>query len=254
MAAWSKHFPHSAFSPKDMVLRYFLLSALFTSSYVGIQVRSCKDAHAMPSVVHVAALKIVVETERKKRKKSGKHSRFEKYLDGLVADTKALLKEDERAAEHAREWRLHYHSAPPQWPTSCEDGGDPYVLYYYDSFAYFLNQRIVQTHWFDGFIFLNIIAVGIATGLELNGAGDNSRTTATVLYLADWATFWVFIGEALLKIIACGSRPWLYFTSQKDGAFNCFDFALVLMVRVAAATFYFLSRHPPPFPSSLLRF
>ena len=35
----------------------------------------------MPSVVHVAALKIVVETERKKRKKSGKHSRFEKYLD-----------------------------------------------------------------------------------------------------------------------------------------------------------------------------
>lgn len=183
----------------------------------------------MPGVAHMAALKIVVEKERTRRTNQ---SRFEKYIESLLVETRQKVEAEERSVERGREWLLHYYDAPP----SSTPGRSNCALVY-DTFAFYLNTWVVQTPVFDGFIFLNIVAVGVATGLNLNGAGKESASMERMLHFVEWMTFWVFIGEAILKIVACGSRPWLYLTSRKDGSFNVFDFALVLVVGVARPHF-----------------
>lgn len=80
---------------------------------------------------------------------------------------------------------------------------------------------------FESFILLSIVCVGVAIGLGLDGV---DKEYPGVAYALDWLealTFWIFLGECVIKIMGCGSRPWLYFTAKDDGSFNSFDFALV---------------------------
>ena len=149
---------------------------------------------------------------------------------------------------------------------------------------------MTEKTWFDGFIMMNILAVGVAIGVELNQtSGDESGTVAFTNFV-DELTFWVsngfrlspsfvigcdlflrqnksmviyaclpdgttitscvflclvffvsslvqlslnhsqvFLWEAILRIWACGSRPWVYFRDINDGSFNTFDFILVVV-------------------------
>lgn len=88
---------------------------------------------------------------------------------------------------------------------------------------------MVENKVFDGFILLNIVCVGVAIGLGLNGAEAEYPTVARGIKWLEDFTFWVFIGECLIKIVGCGTRPWLYLTSKRDGSFNTFDLALVIV-------------------------
>jgi len=92
--------------------------------------------------------------------------------------------------------------------------------------------QVTSTPYFEAFIMLNIFAVGITTGLSLNGDAD-PITSPRVSYAVEWVTqitFVVFIVEAALKIVAYGPVPWHYFTSPNgEGYFNGFDFLLVML-------------------------
>lgn len=174
-------------------------------------------------------MRIVVDRERDKKKNRTDRTRFERFISGLVQDTMKMLEEDKVKRDQKAEWCDTYYMALPELPTSPSNWAG--FLYHYDTCAFYLNHWIVQTSLFDLFICLNIIAVGVAVGMSLNGYGDQHATVAIGIEVIETSTFWVFIVEAVLKIVACGTRPWIYLTSSKDGVFNTFDFSLVLLVR-----------------------
>jgi len=98
------------------------------------------------------------------------------------------------------------------------------------------SYRVVKNKYFDSFILLNIVCVGLAIGLGLDGVEQEHAGVASAIAWLEVFTFWVFLGECIIKIMGCGSRPWLYFTAKHDGSFNTFDFALVV-VSVAFSPF-----------------
>jgi len=55
--------------------------------------------------------------------------------------------------------------------------------------------------------------------------------------MLDRITFFVFFLEAMLKIFSCGTRPWVYFMSEKDGNFNTFDFVIVVVSTIFSPFF-----------------
>ena len=97
--------------------------------------------------------------------------------------------------------------------------------------------RVVKTLWFDLLIMFTIAAVGIGIGLGLSGFEEDSETLTLVNMTLDQITFFVFFFEAVLKIFSCGTRPWVYFMSEKDGNFNTFDFAIVVVSTIYSPYF-----------------
>ena len=83
---------------------------------------------------------------------------------------------------------------------------------------------------FECFIVLNILGVGVTTGLGLElEKGDTSGVAATI-DVVTVVTFYVFILEAVLKIVAYGPNPHHYFLAPDgEGSFNSFDFLLVVL-------------------------
>jgi hypothetical protein len=91
---------------------------------------------------------------------------------------------------------------------------------------------VTSTPAFEAFIMANIFAVGVTTGLSLNGDADpaTSPAVAAAVDSVTAVTFYVFLVEAALKVVACGPAPWHYFTAPDgEGYFNSFDFLLVLL-------------------------
>jgi voltage-gated sodium channel len=83
-----------------------------------------------------------------------------------------------------------------------------------------LPQRLVNLPWFKGTVFGAILAGAVLVGLETipwvhEGIG-------ATLWQLDRLILAIFIAEIVLKIAACGSRPWRYFTDP----WNLFDFAV----------------------------
>ena len=128
---------------------------------------------------------------------------------------------------------LRYKRVPPD-PNPPADPDDFWlnVEHKYLRFAWNLHAKVTSTPYFEAFIMLNIFAVGITTGLSLNGDADPD-SSPRVACAVDWVTqitFVVFIIEAILKIVAYGPVPWHYFTSPNgEGYFNGFDFLLVML-------------------------
>ena len=98
----------------------------------------------------------------------------------------------------------------------------------YEVFAWQIYDKIVRHQWFEGFVLLNILLVGIATGVDL----DNEEPTESI---ADFVkvtaifTLSVFTAECVLKIISYGYSPQTFFTDEEDGSFNTFDFIIVVL-------------------------
>lgn len=83
--------------------------------------------------------------------------------------------------------------------------------------------RIVSGRWFQSFIILTILLAGVLAGIETDAAMLANH--GSVLRVLDRLVLGIFIVECLLKIAACGPRPWNYF---RDG-WNVFDFVIVVL-------------------------
>lgn len=89
--------------------------------------------------------------------------------------------------------------------------------------------RLSRSGGFNGLIITLIVLNGAAVGLETwEGVASRYGEYFSALYSV---VLWAFIGEAVLKIIACGRRPLDYFKS----GWNCFDFVIILLSLLPAS-------------------
>jgi voltage-gated sodium channel len=74
---------------------------------------------------------------------------------------------------------------------------------------------------------VNILLVGVATGLDLENAGRDPWC-AMFVGVVGVLTLVVFSAECVLKIVSEGTQPWHYFTDSENGSVNAFDFVIVV--------------------------
>jgi len=87
-------------------------------------------------------------------------------------------------------------------------------------------MNITSKSWFDSFIILNIVAISVATGVELEAG--NAIPQSSIFSLISDITLASFTAEAVLKLLAEGFKPWYYFTDAENGNYNTFDFMIVI--------------------------
>ena len=108
----------------------------------------------------------------------------------------------------------------------CGGPGGRYV-----AFARRVQRDLVERPWFEGGILLCIIAVGVATGVDvtyLHGEdGAAPAWTGPFTAAVATATSVVFALECALKIVARGVTPLAYFTDPSEGSWNTVDFTIV---------------------------
>jgi hypothetical protein len=73
---------------------------------------------------------------------------------------------------------------------------------------------------------LNIFLVAVATGVDLENE-EREKSKVVFTNIVSMITLAVFTLECLLKIMAEGFEPWVYFTDRENGNFNTFDFLIV---------------------------
>jgi voltage-gated sodium channel len=103
-------------------------------------------------------------------------------------------------------------------------------------------KKFVHSAGFQQFILALIVISGILVGFETYPAFDESTDIGKAINLIQQVILGIFVVEILLKIIACGSRPWDYFRQ----GWNLFDFAIVavcfLPLNTQFATVFRLAR------------
>lgn len=82
-------------------------------------------------------------------------------------------------------------------------------------------KAIAESKLFQNFVTIAIIIAGVLVGMATYA--DFSEKHHDILELLNAIVMGVFIIEILVKIIAEGNKPWLYFTD----AWNIFDFIIV---------------------------
>ena len=83
---------------------------------------------------------------------------------------------------------------------------------------------LLRHHWFNSAVMLCISWASLSVGFQTYP----SLATSVVLDDLDLGVLSVFILEAVLKIMAEGLRPWVFFTG-KEMRWNCFDFGIIIM-------------------------
>jgi voltage-gated sodium channel len=87
-------------------------------------------------------------------------------------------------------------------------------------------DKITSRSWFETFVMLNILLIAVATGVDLeNETGVDDLVKFTQISAS--LTLGVFTLECVLKVIAEGLEPWVYFTDIENGYYNTFDFLIV---------------------------
>lgn len=84
-------------------------------------------------------------------------------------------------------------------------------------------QKLVKSRFFNISIFLLILLSAILAGIE--AYPDTAKKYQSILYLLDNIIIICFSAEILLKIIACGKKPWMFFLDP----WNVFDFIIVMV-------------------------
>ena len=95
----------------------------------------------------------------------------------------------------------------------------------------------VSTHrYFDRLVFFCIVVVGLATAVQLSFAPDEPLPPGVGLFLdgTQAVSLTVFTAEVVVKVVACGEAPLMYFLDPDEGQFNTFDFAIVVFSLVFA--------------------
>mmetsp|Transcript_103848 Transcript_103848/g.298971 ORF Transcript_103848/g.298971 Transcript_103848/m.298971 type:complete len:1043 (-) Transcript_103848:276-3404(-) len=131
------------------------------------------------------------------------------------------LKDDEPAFErHLAFLMEEAFSASKSKRPYMEEGVTPQQYIFYANYASFIRD----TDLFFGIIFATIIAAGICVGLET--AMDAEDTPA--LYAFNVLINIVFVSEMIIKVVAEGHKPWMYFNE----AWNCLDFTIVVLALI----------------------
>ncbi len=84
-------------------------------------------------------------------------------------------------------------------------------------------KRIVDAPAFNQFILALIVLSGILVGMETYPRFDVHTTIGKWILLLQNIILGFFVVEAVIKILACGSKPWDYFRNP----WNIFDFSIV---------------------------
>ena len=86
-------------------------------------------------------------------------------------------------------------------------------------------QRLVQRAGFQQFIVALIVISGVLVGFETYQGFSEETPIGNVIIRVQYLILWVFVIEQVLKIAACGSRPWEYFRQ----GWNLFDLAILVL-------------------------
>jgi voltage-gated sodium channel len=86
-----------------------------------------------------------------------------------------------------------------------------------------LAKRITESTKFQLLIIVLITVSGILSGVESYLGRDADPQVIALLARVQDVILWIFVVEIALKILACGSKPWLYFANP----WNVFDFLIV---------------------------
>ena len=90
----------------------------------------------------------------------------------------------------------------------------------------FLN--ITSQAWFEAFVMANIFLIAVATVCDLENRNEDVGIQSFVDATSTLTTV-VFTVECFLKLVTEAYSPLEYFTDTEDGAFNTFDFIIVVM-------------------------
>ena len=103
-------------------------------------------------------------------------------------------------------------------------------------------DRFVHSAGFQRFILALIVISGILVGFETYPMFSEGTPAGNAIILVQQAILWIFVAEIVLKIIACGNRPWDYFRQ----GWNLFDFTIIaicfLPLNARFATVFRLAR------------
>lgn len=95
-------------------------------------------------------------------------------------------------------------------------------------------QRIAASGWFQWTVVGAIVLASAVMGLETEPA--IVQRFGSLIYAVDGLVLGLFVVEALVKIAACGRRPWIYF---QDG-WNLFDFSILLLLALPLQSNFFV--------------
>jgi voltage-gated sodium channel len=86
-------------------------------------------------------------------------------------------------------------------------------------------RRLVQSAGFQRFILALIVISGILVGFETYPAFSEGTPIGNAIIVVQYVILWIFVAEQVLKIVACGNRPWEYFRQ----GWNLFDLAIIIV-------------------------
>ena len=84
-------------------------------------------------------------------------------------------------------------------------------------------KRLTHSAGFSRFILAMIVLSGMLVGFETYPAFGDGTQVGKVINVVQNVILWIFLAEIVLKIAACGDRPWDYFRQ----GWNLFDFTIV---------------------------
>ncbi len=82
-------------------------------------------------------------------------------------------------------------------------------------------KQIAESKWFGNFVTIAILVAGVLVGMATYP--EFSEKHESILNLLNKIVLYIFIVEIVVKMVAEGKKPWLYFTD----AWNIFDFIIV---------------------------
>jgi hypothetical protein len=100
---------------------------------------------------------------------------------------------------------------------------------WYDQLAWFVYKHITSKGWFETFVMLNILLIGVATGVDLEYSEAGYEVATLFVEYVGTVTVWVFTCECGLKLIAEAWHPLRYFQDPENGTFNSFDLTIVVI-------------------------
>jgi len=99
---------------------------------------------------------------------------------------------------------------------------------WYDQLAWFTYKNVTSKGWFETFVLLNILFLGLTPGIDLEYSDSGNDDVNAVVDFAGTFTASIFTVECVLKLVAEAWRPERYFQDANNGAFNTFDFIIVV--------------------------
>jgi voltage-gated sodium channel len=88
-------------------------------------------------------------------------------------------------------------------------------------------KKIVASPAFNQLILALIVVSGVLIGMEtypqFDAHSPTGRPIGKWMLLVQDIILWLFVAEAVIKILACGSKPWDYFRNP----WNIFDFSII---------------------------